>query len=549
MLRPFRRKAVCPANPFRLRPQVTALEDRWVPSTITEIALPPINLAGSYRGAITSGPDGNVWFTDPALRSVGRISPAGQVTEFTPPSPDNAPSRGAGNAITAGPDGNVWFATEVATGSISRVTPAGQFATFFLGDNLASVNGLTAGPDGNVWFTEDVYPFTVEKVGRITPTGQITEWSIAAPAGMRGSIGNITVGPNGNLWFTHDGVLATITPSGVLRDHVAENVGPALTTGPDGNLWASGPRWDSQTHAFAGDFIERISLTGSVTTFSVGTSSSDPSSIAAGPDGNLWFTEPDANQIGRITPAGQITLFTVPTAASQPTGIAAGPNGNIWFTEAASRHVGEYILPATRPTVAGVRVNDGSAQRSEVKSITVSFSGPVSFAGGTANAAAAFQLQRFTDGANVALAAAVSSDGAGNTIVTLTFSGSESDPLSALNGATPSLADGRYTLAIFSADVTGTNGLALDGGGANGNYVSPPDTYRGNGLHLYRLFGDVNGDGVVDATDLGLLRSALNSNSTQAIYLWYLDADNSGAVDATDLGQFRTRYNTNVFGP
>jgi hypothetical protein len=84
----------------------------------------------------------------------------------------------------------------------------------------------------------------------------------------------------------------------------------------------------------------------------VGTTSTSPSSISAGPDGNLWFTEPDANQIGRITPAGQVTLFTVPTPGSQPTGIAAGPNGNIWFTEAASRHLGEYFIVGTPPAPA-----------------------------------------------------------------------------------------------------------------------------------------------------------------------------------------------------
>jgi len=175
---------------------------------------------------------------------VGRITPAGLVTEFTPPSPDNGPSLGAGNAITAGPDGNIWFATGSLTAAITRVTPDGRFATFRLGDILGSVNALTAGPDGNVWFTESVYPFTVDKVGRITPSGQITSWSIPAPPGVRGSIGGITVGLDGNLWFTHDGTLATITPAGALRDHVADTVGNALTTGPDGNLWASGRRFD-----------------------------------------------------------------------------------------------------------------------------------------------------------------------------------------------------------------------------------------------------------------------------------------------------------------
>ncbi|HEX4591073.1 MAG TPA: dockerin type I domain-containing protein, partial [Gemmataceae bacterium] len=62
-----------------------------------------------------------------------------------------------------------------------------------------------------------------------------------------------------------------------------------------------------------------------------------------------------------------------------------------------------------------------------------------------------------------------------------------------------------------------------------------------------RLFGDVNGDGVVDASDLGLLRSAYNSSAGSPVYLSYLDADGSGSIDAQDLGQFRSRFNLNVF--
>src|SRR5262249_52347205 len=154
---------------------------------------------------------------------------------------------------------------------------------------LASVGALTAGPDGNVWFTETLYP-TGEKVGRITPAGQITEFTITVPPGVSGRAGDITTGPDGNLYFSHDGILAMITPSGAIRDHVAENVPLAITTGPDGNIWASGPRFDPQTGTVIGDVIERISPSGSVTTFSVGTTSGSPSSISAGPDGNLWFT-------------------------------------------------------------------------------------------------------------------------------------------------------------------------------------------------------------------------------------------------------------------
>jgi streptogramin lyase len=51
------------------------------------------------------------------------------------------------------------------------------------------------GPDGNLWFTE----YWGNKIGRITPTGTITEFPI--PTKGAGSVG-IALGPDGNLWFT-----------------------------------------------------------------------------------------------------------------------------------------------------------------------------------------------------------------------------------------------------------------------------------------------------------------------------------------------------------
>jgi hypothetical protein len=203
---------------------------------------------------------------------------------------------------------------------------------------------------------------------------------------------------------------------------------------------------------------------------------------------------------------------------------------------------------AAPPTVTSVVVNDGSAQRSEVRSIAVTFSGPVTFANGSA--AGAFQLSHVQDGNNVALTANVTTDVQNRTVVTLSFSGAETDSVSALNGGAASLADGRYTLTILGSNVTGAGGVALDGAGngtVGSNYVSPTDTYQGPGLHLYRLYGDANGDGTVDTFDLGQFRTAYNSGAGQANYLAFLDADNSGGIDTQDLGQFRSRYNLNVF--
>ena len=135
--------------------------------------------------------------------------------------------------------------------------------------------------------------------------------------------------------------------------------------------------------------------------------------------------------------------------------------------------------------------------------------------------------------------------------VTLTFSGAETDSVSAMNGGQASLSDGRYALTIFSSQIS-ANGLALDGDGngtPGGNFVSPNDTLGGGTgqLHLYRMFGDANGDGIVDQLDLGLFRGSFNSSTGDAGYLGFLDADNSGTVDQVDLGMFRSRFNLNVF--
>ena len=81
-----------------------------------------------------------------------------------------------------------------------------------------------------------------------------------------------------------------------------------------------------------------------ITEFSAGIPpSSGVHGIAAGPDGNLWFTEESFNRIGRITPQGVVTQFGgffqhpgLPPAGlppgSFPYQIAAGPDGKMWFS-------------------------------------------------------------------------------------------------------------------------------------------------------------------------------------------------------------------------
>src|SRR5438270_524401 len=71
---------------------------------------------------------------------------------------------------------------------------------------------------------------------------------------------------------------------------------------------------------------------GDITEFSIPIAKSQPVGIASGPDGNLWFTEISASNIGRITPTGSITEFPL-KVDSAPGAITSGPDGNLWFTE------------------------------------------------------------------------------------------------------------------------------------------------------------------------------------------------------------------------
>src|SRR5688500_3292966 len=100
-----------------------------------------------------------------------------------------------------------------------------------------------------------------------------------------------------------------------------------IAAGPDGNLWFTN-----------GNSIGRITPAGVVSIFT-DPSISSARGIAAGPDGNLWFTNQGNNSIGRITPGGVVSNFADPSIGS-PSGIASGPDGNLWFTNPGNRSIG-----------------------------------------------------------------------------------------------------------------------------------------------------------------------------------------------------------------
>jgi hypothetical protein len=166
--------------------------------------------------------------------------------------------------------------------------------------------------------------------------------------------------------------------------------------------------------------------------------------------------------------------------------------------------------------IASVVINGGSAQRSRVTDIKITFDQPVSIL------PFAFQLKRQADNSFVGLAQAI--NGAD---VTLTFTGGPVE--------SKSLADGLYTLTVFANSVVNLDGFTLDGnndGVAGGDYVLAGNTAN----KLFRLFGDSDGNGVVNSLDFASFRSAFGLGAS------IFDFNNDGQTNSNDFAEFRKRF-------
>lgn len=116
---------------------------------------------------ITVGPDGALWFTEQSGR-IGRMTPTWQLQEFTIPNPQQLLIGDGGpepRYIVAGPDGAMWF-TDPGDNAIGRITLAGEITEYSIPGAADVVpNQIASGPEGLLWFTES----NSKQVGSIDP--------------------------------------------------------------------------------------------------------------------------------------------------------------------------------------------------------------------------------------------------------------------------------------------------------------------------------------------------------------------------------------------
>ena len=128
-----------------------------------------------------------------------------------------------------------------------------------------------------------------------------------------------------------------------------------IALGPDNNIWftESVPNAAGTAYVAASIGVINPATRSLITEISQGLpANSHPSGIAAGPDGSIWFTESTTGNIGQIRLQTDVTrdsiirTLAVPknvVASPNPVGITAGPDGNMWFTDPGGA-IGEVNL-------------------------------------------------------------------------------------------------------------------------------------------------------------------------------------------------------------
>lgn len=213
----------------------------------------------------------------------------------------------------------------------------------------------------------------------------------------------------------------------------------------------------------------------------------------ASPDGVVW------------TQVGTITLSNL--AQTVYIGLSADANSSSTLNTSTYSNV-----TVNKVAVQGVVIDDGTVQRSKVRSLTVTFSGLVTL---PANPVNAFSVVR-SGGSSQAFAIDLSGSTATQTVAKLNF--------------TSTLADGNYTLTVFGNQVTDASGFGLGVMPANSTTL------------FHRLFGDSNGDRTIDASDMSAFGNAFGVTNPQSAY----DFNSDGYVDAGDFAEFGNRFGITI---
>jgi hypothetical protein len=206
---------------------------------------------------------------------------------------------------------------------------------------------------------------------------------------------------------------------------------------------------------------------------------------------------------GTISSGGVYTASSTPGA--YPITVTSGSITNTMYADVAQA-----------PTLSA-SVNGGAAQRSMVTSVTLTFSHAVTL--GSNAITIALHPSSVNGSTSGTLPTLTSSSADGGITWIVTFSGN-----GVIGG---SIANGMYDLTVNAAQLKDSSFQSL-----SANVTTS----------FLRLFGDINGDGTVNATDYRAVLAAYLTSTGQGAYNAAFDCNADGTINATDYRAFLADY-------
>ena len=269
--------------------------------------------AGTSTSSLTVGPDGALWFAGYRYKAaplVGRLAAGGGITTFDIPGLQSGqlgwPTLGA---ITSTTD-SLWFTLYGGIGGeIGKMTPDGKTHLFPLPQGASFPEAIVPGSGGRLWFT--MLGASIRHrpaIAAIDQQGRVVEYPLPKNQILLAAKG-LVIGPDGNVWFLaqgrptypHTALIGRITPQGKISEFriPGEEASGAIAV-------ADGAVWFTDKSA-----IGRVSMDGKVVTYPLpafDAATPDVDTLAAAPNGDLWFTDNPPAGLGRITPNGTISF-------------------------------------------------------------------------------------------------------------------------------------------------------------------------------------------------------------------------------------------------
>jgi streptogramin lyase len=426
---------------------------------VTEYQLPS---QGRWPTAITSSPDGSIWFVEQELPGVGHFFPQNATLVeyawpgYAAPKPPNCEPQASSSGIALW-NGRVWAADQFGNAILGLNPADGSVVNYSTASKADFPYWLAVGPGGNLWFASD---YTPPRLGEIFPNGTISVVNLSGLAQefplqvkfVNSTLGFITALNltavsssntcvcNGHIYsFDPSRVAATISPSLVGGNF--QLILPTSVAYSDGRIWVA-QHGTSRVASY--DFATKDWTTWPTTT--VPWSATYPY-YAVSSGGTLWFNEHYANKIATIDPLkGTMTEYSESNPpASSNAGIQndeydALAGGDLWFTSMSGNYIG-FVNGSYAPSFQVGAVGNSSAEiaAGEGASFTLRVSGEWST-----------PLQvNVSDSENYS---SVPSEIAVTTGVAAVPTGASPFDLGVTVRTDSSLAPGRYTVAVTLTD-------------------------------------------------------------------------------------------------